>query len=115
MQLKMKAKAAILMQGNSKLNLNQRVYFLVEYLDKLPSREWFFDLLWPVGKVVDFLAADASIPNNNNSSTVGMLGLYAGRDLLDYGMTLDELIKSGKLLNGDTISLQRQNLQFIKE
>ncbi|SCU80135.1 LAMI_0B00936g1_1 [Lachancea mirantina] len=99
-------------QGDNKIPLENRVYvycFVVEAKDELRRRQLFINKIWPVGRALDYVAAQLDVLNHNtdvNSASEDKLYLYRetsrGPSLLDPGARVATSIK-----NGDTIYLIR--------
>jgi len=110
--IKLKMKAT----GDDFIPTQQRVYFNVSFpKESKQSKDlgMYFSKDWSVGKVVDRIAQQGKIRNDNNTSTSERLHLRltdTDDDAFEFGITLKELIEAGKLEQGQRLTLERLSL-----
>ena len=108
MKLKMKA------TGNKSIPEKERVYLYV-LLPKTSSTQeaqsLFFSQEWSVGKVIDSIANQFRLINNNNNVMAKKLLLYNLNALSSYetSATLFMLLENKTLLNGQSVKLEYED------
>ncbi|XP_060530709.1 AN1-type zinc finger protein 1-like [Cylas formicarius] len=102
--MRMKNKAT----GQKSIPLPDRVYFGIEYVDVIQKyKAVFVSIKWSVGKVIDAVAEECTLPNNNHKSTSKKLRLYKKMDQSNVcnnlAVSVEKLLSDNILINGEDL------------
>jgi predicted nucleic acid binding AN1-type Zn finger protein len=99
--------------GQTSLPEAERIYFLVHPPQETgkPGQGCFVSKNWSIGKIIDSLADSTKTVNENNITFARKLRIFRNGDMLGCTLdtTLDSLIESESILNGDTLDLDYES------
>lgn len=92
---------------------SDRIYFNIQRLNKNELTPVFLSKTWSLGRAIDGIATELKLQNHNNKAQALKLRLFKKEDFnilsKELSQTLEQLLKSGDIIDGDTLLLEYVN------
>lgn len=96
--------------GLKTIPTTDRVYFNIQRKEKNDFTPVFVSKTWSLGRAIDGIATELKLQNHNNKTAALKLRLFKKEDFkilsTDLSQTLEQLLKSGVIIDGDTLLLE---------
>lgn len=99
--------------GLKTIPTTDRIYFNIQRKDRNEFTPVFVSKTWSLGRAIDGIATELKLQNCNNKAQALKLRLFKKEDFnivsKDLSQTLEHLVKSGDIIDGDTLLLEYVN------
>lgn len=99
--------------GLKTIPTSDRIYFSIQNKTKNEPTPVFVSKTWSIGRAIDAIATELKLQNNNNKAQSLKLRLFKQEDFnivsKELSETLETLLKSGTIMDGETLILEYVN------